>query len=182
MATPPAPAGPPPPSAYPPSPGYAPAGSAPSSGGVKLPAGMTLWDLVGVLIILVGAILILVGFLYGDGFASNTGAGGSASTAQNDLEAFFVATGIGVFLTILGWLFRFMMPMFLGRKSTTAASAPSPTMMAAPTPVTPVAPPPTAPAPPPAAPASPACSNCGKPTTYIAQYGRYYCYSCSRYV
>jgi hypothetical protein len=35
---------------------------------------------------------------------------------------------------------------------------------------------------PPVAPAPPNCANCGQPTTYIAQYGRYYCYACSRYV
>lgn len=38
----------------------------------------------------------------------------------------------------------------------------------------PMAPPPAAPAP--VAGAAPFCSKCGKPTTYIAQYGRYYCY------
>jgi hypothetical protein len=49
-----------------------------------------------------------------------------------------------------------------------------------PGPVAPVAPPP----PPPAAapPAAPFCGNCGKPTTYIPQYGRYYCYDCKLYV
>lgn len=35
---------------------------------------------------------------------------------------------------------------------------------------------------PPAAPVVPQCTNCGQPTTYIAQYGRYYCYPCARYV
>ncbi|MGP8071667.1 MAG: hypothetical protein ACLPZM_00850 [Thermoplasmata archaeon] len=42
----------------------------------------------------------------------------------------------------------------------------------------PAAPPMAAPMPPPAAAPAPApfCSKCGKPTTYIAQYGRYYCY------
>jgi len=47
------------------------------------------------------------------------------------------------------------------------------------------APAPMAPPPPPAAPAAPAapmCPRCGKPTTYIAQYGRYYCYSDNQYV
>jgi uncharacterized membrane protein YidH (DUF202 family) len=47
----------------------------------------------------------------------------------------------------------------------------------------PVAPPP--PAPPAAAPApapAPFCVKCGKPTTYIAQYGRYYCYADNLYV
>jgi hypothetical protein len=40
-------------------------------------------------------------------------------------------------------------------------------------------PPPAAPAP---APAVPFCSKCGRPTTYIAQYGRYYCYTDNLYV
>jgi hypothetical protein len=53
------------------------------------------------------------------------------------------------------------------------AAAPAPTAMAAP--------PPPAP-PPPAAPATPFCARCGKPTTYIAQYGRYYCYADQLYV
>ena len=51
------------------------------------------------------------------------------------------------------------------------------------------APPPAAPAaaPPPAAapaaaPAAPFCAKCGKPTTYIPQYGRYYCYTDNLYV
>jgi hypothetical protein len=54
------------------------------------------------------------------------------------------------------------------------------------------APPPMAPpmaaAPPPgappaaAAPAAPFCAKCGKPTTYIPQYGRYYCYTDNLYV
>jgi hypothetical protein len=43
------------------------------------------------------------------------------------------------------------------------------------------APPPPAPAPV-AAPAAPMCAKCGKPTTYIAQYGRYYCYADNLYV
>ncbi len=62
----------------------------------------------------------------------------------------------------------------------------------------PIAPPPMAPAPmmasapaaggappappPPGAAAAPFCGNCGKPTTYVPQYGRYYCYDCKQYV
>ncbi len=55
----------------------------------------------------------------------------------------------------------------------------------------PAAPPPATPAPAPAAPPAPAaagapqapfCSKCGKPTTYIPQYGRYYCYDDKLYV
>jgi hypothetical protein len=44
--------------------------------------------------------------------------------------------------------------------------------------------PPMAPGAPPAAaaPSAPFCSKCGKPTTYIAQYGRYYCYDDQLYV
>ena len=45
----------------------------------------------------------------------------------------------------------------------------------------PAAPPPPAAAPA-AAPATPNCAKCGKPTTYIAQYGRYYCYADNLYV
>jgi hypothetical protein len=43
---------------------------------------------------------------------------------------------------------------------------------------------PTAPPPPPSPPttASPSCANCGRGTTFIAPYGRYYCYPCQRYV
>jgi hypothetical protein len=51
----------------------------------------------------------------------------------------------------------------------------------------PGAPPPMMAPPPPqaapaAAPAVPNCPVCGRPTTYIAQYGRYYCYTDARYV
>ncbi|MDE1819916.1 MAG: hypothetical protein KGI98_03565 [Euryarchaeota archaeon] len=30
--------------------------------------------------------------------------------------------------------------------------------------------------------APPSCSRCGRPTTFMPQYSRYYCYSCSQYV
>lgn len=50
----------------------------------------------------------------------------------------------------------------------------------------PPAPPMAAAAPPPpvaaAPPAAPICPKCGQPTTYIAQYGRYYCYTDQLYV
>ncbi len=41
-----------------------------------------------------------------------------------------------------------------------------------------------APAPAPAAapPTAPACKSCGKPTEWIEEYGRYYCYDCDAYV
>jgi hypothetical protein len=61
-----------------------------------------------------------------------------------------------------------------------------PPLYAAPTPAAaPVyaAPAPAAPPPvPPVPPAAPFCVKCGKPTTYIAQYGRYYCYEDNLYV
>jgi hypothetical protein len=46
------------------------------------------------------------------------------------------------------------------------------------------APPPMAAPPPPAAQpaAAPICPKCGQPTTYVAQYGRYYCYTDKQYV
>jgi small-conductance mechanosensitive channel len=42
--------------------------------------------------------------------------------------------------------------------------------------------PPSPQAAPAAAPAAPNCPICGQPATYIAQYGRYYCYTDARYV
>ena len=165
--------------AYAPAPTYgaASASSPPASAGVKLPSWLNLWDLIGLLIIFVGAILILVGFLFGDAAYAAEGANPPvASTIQGDFEAFFVWTGVGIFLAILGYLFRVVTPMYMGRKRATPA-------MAAPSPMVDPAAAPAASMPAPAAaPASPACANCGKPTTYIAQYGRYYCYSCARYV
>ena len=35
---------------------------------------------------------------------------------------------------------------------------------------------------PPAAPAAQICPTCGRPATYIQQYNRWYCYSCSKYL
>jgi hypothetical protein len=58
------------------------------------------------------------------------------------------------------------------------APAPMAAPMAAPAPAAAPAPPPPAPG----AQAAPFCGTCGKPTTYIPQYGRYYCYDCKQYV
>jgi hypothetical protein len=41
---------------------------------------------------------------------------------------------------------------------------------------------PAAPPPAPGAQAAPFCGTCGKATTYVPQYGRYYCYDCKQYV
>jgi len=141
---------------------------------------MTLWDLIGFVIILVGAILILVGFLEGDAAIGQlTATPPSETNYANDLQSFFVWTGVGIFLTILGWLLRVMVfPMLAARKQAApSAMAPAPPQ-AAPV-MAPAAAPPMAPAP---VPATPVCPKCGKPTTYIAQYGRYYCYTDAVYV
>jgi len=45
-----------------------------------------------------------------------------------------------------------------------------------------VAPPAPPPAQPPPGPPAPNCVGCGAPTTFVAQYGRFYCPSCQRYV
>jgi YVTN family beta-propeller protein len=65
-----------------------------------------------------------------------------------------------------------------------APSGPSPPAPPSTSPTVAAAVPMTAPPPPPAppAPAVPNCATCGRPTTYIAQYSRYYCYSCAHYV
>lgn len=46
----------------------------------------------------------------------------------------------------------------------------------------PMAAPPAPPPPTPQQAASPICPKCGQPTTYVAQYGRYYCYTDKQYV
>ncbi|MGI0071598.1 MAG: hypothetical protein ACRECT_05985 [Thermoplasmata archaeon] len=68
----------------------------------------------------------------------------------------------------------------------------TPSAYAAPPPTaySPAAPPPVAPAPavapspppPPALPRAPFCPTCGKPGTYIPQYGRFYCYDDQQYL
>lgn len=60
------------------------------------------------------------------------------------------------------------------------APAAPPAQAPAPAPAAPAyTPPPAAPAP---QPAGPACPTCQKPATFIAQYNRYYCFPCSKYV
>jgi len=176
---------PPPPAApsyaYQPPAGYQ---SPPPSSGVKLPSWLNLWDFIFLILILVGAILILAGFLSGDaGVAAETATPPSATTIQNDFEGFFIWTGVGAFLAILGWILREFIPPMMASRKAAAAAAPA---MAAPSMGAPAAPAPSpapaAPAPVQAAPATPLCSKCGKPTTYIAQYGRYYCYTDNLYV
>jgi hypothetical protein len=63
-----------------------------------------------------------------------------------------------------------------------AAPMYAPPAQAAPAPAPMAPPPPAPPAAAPVPPAAPFCVKCGKPTTYIAQYGRYYCYADNLYV
>jgi len=162
-----APVPPPPPSAppatYQPQPTYQPAPS-----GVKMPA----WLDIGMIVMGVGGLLVLIGFLFGDAAAGQFG-NGTLSTFQSDLEFFFVLSGLGFLLVVAGWMLRIIMPQWKAQKAAAPAYA------APPVATPPAAAPPAAPM---AAPAAPACANCGKPTTYIAQYGRYYCYACARYI
>lgn len=160
--------------------------------GVGMPPWMNLWDLIGMVIIFVGAIVILIGFLDGNAYANclSPGSGCSASGAAGDIEGFFTWAGVGIFLVVLGWLFRVFVGMWRSGKSaaphavSAAPMAPAPMMMTpapAPAPVAPAPMPAPAPAPV-VQPGAPLCPACGKPTTYIAQYGRYYCYTDARYV
>jgi hypothetical protein len=64
-------------------------------------------------------------------------------------------------------------PPAYGAPPAYAAAPTAPVMTPAPTPAPPA---PVAP------PAVPNCTRCGKPTTFIPQYNRYYCYSCQQYV
>lgn len=145
----------PPPAAPPPA-----SPSAPMMGGRRL----TALDL-GVIITGLGAILALVGFILGaEGIAQLNG--GTASAYQSYLEGFFVVTGIGLFLVVGGWGVHVTWPHMRWHFMAAAPAAAAPMMVA-----------PTA-----SATAAPFCPVCGKPTTYISQYGRYYCYTDQRYV
>lgn len=168
----PEPTSPPPPppatTAYQPTSGYPAAPAAAAPVGVKMPS----WMDFGILIMGVGALLTLFGFLLGAigvGQFPTSGTSGSLSNFQSDLEFFFVLSGIGVFLMVGGGMFRVMNPLWKAEKGAKAAAAPA-RIAAPPAPV------------PAAAPAAPICPTCGKPTTYLAQYGRYYCYTDARYV
>jgi hypothetical protein len=73
----------------------------------------------------------------------------------------------------------------MGQMASPGYAAPPPGY-GAPPPAAP-APPYAAPAPPPPAPAAappaaPTCPTCGQPATYVAQYGRYYCYTDKQYL
>jgi hypothetical protein len=72
------------------------------------------WLDLGILLIGIGTLLIFIGFLFGDAAVTQYGPGGSLSTYQGDMEAFFVLTGVGVLLTIGGWLFRVVMALRRG--------------------------------------------------------------------
>ena len=141
------------------------------------PATLPSWITLGQIFVAIGAILIFIGFIFGALAASNLGTSstnlGNASNVQADYEAFFVITGIGILIAMGGWGFHSIWPKFKARPRpvvTYTAPAAAPAVAAAPAP------------PPVAAPAAPLCARCGKPTTYIAQYGRYYCYADNLYV
>jgi hypothetical protein len=71
----------------------------------QLPKGVDL----GIIVIGVGALLTLIGFLCGAGAVGQYGSGGSVSAYQAWLGAFFVLTGIGIFLVVGGWVYRAVM-------------------------------------------------------------------------
>jgi len=150
--------------------------ASPTATPVTLPG----WITFGQVLVGIGAILIFIGFIFGGLAASNiptSATNGSVSNYAGDLEAFFVITGIGILIAFAGWGMHTVWPKFQARPR------PAPTYVA---PAAPAAPPAgmTAPPPPPpaGAPAAPNCPKCGQPTTYVAQYGRYYCYTDSVYV
>lgn len=143
----------------------------PTATPVTLPGWITL----GQVIVGIGAIIIFLGFIFGGLAASNIGTSatnqGNVQNYVNDLEAFFVLTGFGILIAMGGWGFHAIWPKFKARPRPVVAY------------VAPVAPAPAAmAAPPPPPPAGPSCPKCGNPTTYVAQYGRYYCFTDKQYV
>jgi len=129
------------------------------------------WITLGQVIVGVGAIIIFLGFIFGGLAASNIGTSatnqGNLGNYVNDLEAFFVLTGLGILIAMAGWGFHSIWPKFKARPR------PAPIYVAPVAPAGMAAPPP---------PAGPNCPKCGNPTTYIAQYGRYYCFTDKQYV
>ena len=103
----------PPQPAGPPSPGYASpqglgGGWSPQSTPVRLPP-LPRWLDVGMIVIGIGALLTLIGFLCGAAATGQLTSGGSESAYRAWLAAFFVLAGLGIFLTVGGWLFRTVM-------------------------------------------------------------------------
>jgi hypothetical protein len=97
----------PPPLGY--SPPQGPGGTwSPQSTAVRLPP-FPRWLDVGVIVIGIGALLTLIGFLCGAAATGELAPGASASAYRAWLGAFFVLTGLGVFLAVGGWLFRTVM-------------------------------------------------------------------------
>jgi hypothetical protein len=102
----PQPAGPTP-SGYPPSQGLGGTWS-PSRPPVHLPP-FPRWLDIGEIVIGIGALLTLIGFLCGAAAIGQQTSGGSLSAYRAWLEGFFVLAGIGIFLTVGGWLYRTVM-------------------------------------------------------------------------
>ncbi len=98
----------------------------------------------------------------------------------------FILGGIIIGILLLVAYLKFD-PLITAQRNMAAGGGPFPPPGAPPAyaPPPPVGAPAAAAAPPPppaAAPAAPFCGTCGKPTTYVPQYGRYYCYDCKQYV
>ncbi len=87
---------PPPPSLVPP----------PAPPAARLAIEFPRWLDLGIFAIGIGALLIFIGFIFGDAAFTQYGPGGSLTNFQGDMETFFVLTGVGLLLTIGGWLFR----------------------------------------------------------------------------
>jgi len=98
----------------------------------------------------------------------------------------FILGGIIIgILVLVAWL-KFD-PLITWQRNQMQGGAPPPGYAPAYAPAAPAPAPMPPPAAPPAAapagaPAAPFCAKCGKPTTYIPQYGRYYCYTDNLYV
>jgi hypothetical protein len=141
------------------------------------PVTLPKWITLGQVIVGIGAIIIFIGFIFGGLAASSIGTSatnqGNIQNYANDLEAFFVLTGLGILIAMAGWGFHSIWPKFKARPRPVLAYVPA------------MAPGPASAsmaAPPPPPPAGPNCPKCGNPTTYIAQYGRYYCLTDKQYV
>jgi hypothetical protein len=119
-------------------------------------------------------------------YNNSSGYSGLFVSPQTAGAGWYCAIVGGVFLLIfffLAWKSLKEQKMAIAAGAAMSAGATpayAPGYAPAPAPAPVMAPPP--PAPTPAAPSAPNCPKCGRPTTFIAEYQRYYCYNDQQYV
>jgi len=124
------------------------------------------------------------------GAVTSSGSGGSSSSSFPILDIILIVVVVVIVAALAIVLMTRrsrqrrkatpMAPAVVPSPPPSSPGGPAPPVQQAPA-VAPAPPMPVAPPPPPA-PATPVCPHCGQPSTYIAQYNRYYCYTDKQYL